>query len=52
MDRQAYETSPPLLQRLLDYPILLLIAGLVVMFGIYTLWGVLEILHLPESNLP
>ncbi len=29
----------PLGQRLLDRPFLLLLAGLLVMFGFYTLWG-------------
>lgn len=42
----------PLPQRLLESPILLLIAGLAVMFVIFTFWGVLEILYLPVSNLP
>ena len=42
----------PLGQRLLDRPFLLLIAGLVVMFGFYTLWGLYEILSLPKAALP
>jgi hypothetical protein len=42
----------PFSQRVLENPILLLIGGLLVMFLIYTLWGVVEILHLPSSNLP
>ena len=42
----------PLGQRLLDRPFLLLLAGLVVMFGFYTLWGLYEILSLPKAALP
>jgi hypothetical protein len=42
----------PLGQRLLDRPFLLLLAGLVVMFGFYTLWGLYEILTLPQAALP
>jgi hypothetical protein len=42
----------PLGQRLLDRPFLLLLAGLVVMFGFYTIWGLYEILSLPAATLP
>lgn len=42
----------PLGQRLLERPFLLLVAGLVVMFGFYTLWGLYEILSLPTATLP
>ena len=42
----------PLGQRLLERPFLLLVAGLVVMFGFYTLWGLYEILSLPAATLP
>ena len=42
----------PLGQRLLDHPFLLLVAGLVVMFGFYTIWGLYEILSLPTATLP
>ena len=42
----------PLGQRLLDRPFLLLLAGLVVMFAFYTLWGLYEILSLPKATLP
>ena len=48
--RSSQET--PLGQRLLDRPFLLLVAGLVVMFGFYTLWGLYEILSLPKAPLP
>jgi hypothetical protein len=46
------EEPVPLGQRLLDRPFLLLLAGLVVMFGFYTLWGLYEILSLPVGSLP
>jgi len=42
----------PLGQRLFDRPFLLLIAGLVVMFVFYTLWGLWEILAMPMGTLP
>ena len=42
----------PLGQRLYDRPILLLVAGLVAMFGFYTIWGLIEIPSLPQATLP
>jgi hypothetical protein len=42
----------PLGQRLLDSPFLLLLAGLVIMFIVYTGWGLMEILTLPKGLLP
>lgn len=42
----------PYLQKLYDRPILLLVAGLIVMFGFYTIWGVLEVVTLPKAPLP
>ena len=44
--------SVPIGQRIMDNPFLLLAAGLIVMFGFYTLWGVLEELWLPDATLP
>jgi len=32
--------------------VLLLVAGLIVMFGFYTLWGLYEIWSLPKAALP
>ena len=46
------DARAPLGQRLLDHPFWLLAAGLVVMFGFYTLWGLYEILSLPAATLP
>jgi hypothetical protein len=42
----------PLGQRLFDNVFLLLGAGLLVMFVIYTGWGLLEIMSLPAAPLP
>lgn len=42
----------PLGQRLFDRPFLLLAAGIVVMAVFYTLWGLYEILTLPQATLP
>ena len=50
--REREDRSRPLGQRLLDRPFLLLIAGLVVMFGFYTIWGLFEIMSLPRAALP
>jgi hypothetical protein len=46
------EREIPLGQRLLERPFLLLVAGLVVMFSFYTIWGLFEILSLPKATLP
>lgn len=51
MQNESDETVP-LGQRLFDNPWLLLVAGLVVMFGFYTLWGLYEVLSLPMGTLP
>lgn len=42
----------PLGQRLFDNIWLLLIAGIVVMFVVYTGWGMWEILSMPRATLP
>ncbi|MDH5642556.1 MAG: hypothetical protein OEY63_00015 [Gemmatimonadota bacterium] len=42
----------PLGQRLYDNPFILLAAGLVVMVVFYTLWGLWEVLNLPDAPLP
>lgn len=49
---QREDREVPLGQRLLDRPFLLLVAGLVVMFGFYTIWGLVEIARLPTATLP
>jgi hypothetical protein len=45
-------TPIPLGQRLFERPFLLLLLGLVVMFGFYTIWGLIEVMSLPEAPLP
>jgi len=45
-------TPIPLGQRLFERPFLLLLLGLVVMFGFYTIWGLVEVMSLPEAPLP
>ena len=46
------EESPPLFQRLFDNVFLLLALGIVVMFVVYTGWGMWEILSMPKGTLP
>lgn len=43
---------PPLGQRLFDNVFLLLALGLIVMFVVYTGWGLWEIWTMPDSTLP
>ena len=50
--RRRTDDHEPLGQRLLDRPFLLLVGGLLVMFGFYTVWGLLEIASLPAARLP
>jgi len=40
------------MQRLFDNVFLLLALGLVVMFTVYTGWGMWEILSMPQGTLP
>lgn len=46
------EGKPPLGQRLLERPFVLLLLGMLVMVVFYTAWGLYEIMTLPESTLP
>ena len=43
---------PPLGQRLFDNVFLLLALGMLIMFVVYTGWGVWEILSMPKATLP
>ena len=43
---------PPLGQRLFDNVFLLLALGMVIMFIVYTGWGLWEILTMPDASLP
>jgi hypothetical protein len=51
-DPSKPQPTEPLGQRLFNRPFLLLAIGLAVMFGFYTLWGVLEVMMLPQAPLP
>jgi hypothetical protein len=51
-DASRSEDAVPLGQRLFDNVFLLLGAGLLVMFLLYTGWGLWEITSLPTSALP
>lgn len=51
-NREGGTEREPLGQRLYNSPILLLIAGLIIMFVLYTGWGLYEILTLPQATLP
>jgi hypothetical protein len=46
------EQAVPLGQRLFDNMFLLLAAGILVVFVLYTGWGLWEITHLPPATLP
>ena len=43
---------PPIGQRLFDNMYLLLALGLIVMLGVFTAWGLWEILAMPKGTLP
>jgi len=51
-DQPVPTESIPLGQRLFDNVLLLLAAGLLVVFVLYTGWGLWEITHLPAARLP
>lgn len=46
------EPRPPLGQRLFDNVFLLLILGMIIMFVVYTGWGVWELRTMPAATLP
>lgn len=46
------DERPPLGQRLFDNVFLLLVVGMLIMFAVYTGWGMWEILSLPQATLP
>jgi len=43
---------PPLGQRLFDNVFLLLALGMLIMFVVFTGWGIWEILSMPKATLP
>jgi hypothetical protein len=46
------DERPPLGQRLFDNVFLLLVIGIVVMFIVYTGWGMWELMTMPKGTLP
>ena len=48
----APDDRPPLGQRLYDNVFLLLTVSLLIMFGVFTGWGMWEILTMPTATLP
>ena len=57
-DGQMQESGPPenetvpFGQRLCDSPFLLLALGILVMAVFYSIWGLIEVLSLPQATLP
>lgn len=52
LSRSAPGEAVPLGQRLFDNIFLLLAAGVLIVFVLYTGWGLWEITHLPTATLP
>lgn len=46
------DERPPLMQRLFDNVFLLLALGIIIMFIVYTGWGMWELLTMPKGTLP
>ena len=54
-DERVGSSSPedvPFLQRLYDRPFVLLALGMAVMLILFTAWGLVEVVSLPEATLP
>lgn len=51
-DREGSDERVPLGQRIYENPFLLLAAGIAVMVIFYTLWGLVEVISLPQAPLP
>jgi hypothetical protein len=49
---QESPDRPPLGQRFFDNVFLLLALGMLIMFVVYTGWGMWEILSMPKATLP
>ena len=50
--RDETQEQVPLGQRLFDNVFLLLALGLIIMFAVFTAWGLWEIYSLPPATLP
>jgi hypothetical protein len=42
----------PFGQKMAESPFLLLTAGLITMFVFYTIWGLVELMSMPQATLP
>lgn len=51
-DQRREGEEIPFMQRMFDRPFLLLILGVSVVGIFYTLWGLIEILRMPQATLP
>ncbi len=51
-DRSESSSEIPFLQRLYDRPFVLLALGMAIMLGVFTLWGLWEVMSLPQATLP
>lgn len=52
MSGNSKETEIPKAQQLYDRPFFWLVAGFITMVVFYTLWGIIEIVTLPQGTLP
>ena len=50
--KTSQDPEIPKAQQLYDRPIFWLIAGFITMVVFYTLWGIVEIVTLPQGTLP
>ena len=50
--RREGEEQIPFMQRMFDRPFLLLLLGVSVVGIFYTVWGLIEILRMPQATLP
>ncbi len=48
--QEVAESDIPLMQKILDNPMFLLLVGVVVPTVSYTLWGVMEVVSIPIAN--
>ncbi len=52
LSSESKSGTVPFGQRMADSPFLLLIAGMVCMLVFYTIWGLYEVMSLPQATLP
>ena len=45
-----HDETPPLAQRILDNPFILLFLGVAVPAVLYLIWGIMEIVSIPVAN--